>query len=224
MAYIVPADFRSATLAEYTAGANSLALTTTEVPSTGSEALLTATIVRQSQRFDDACNDRFSTVSESDYALNSNGTSRLVLPWRTTRVYNLFTVDAAGVSTLQDSEAYRLSSSLDADGARRIAELDVIEIIDWGPGLVGTRSPWYFDKGQASVLIEADFGWTTTPLDVKRAVALLVYDHYKPISKNIYQADQWVAGDARYSRSDGRFGIPEVDDAVTEYRREGVGI
>lgn len=222
MPYIVPADLRSATLAEYASG---LALTTTDVASTGSEALLTAAIVRLSQKLDDLCNDRFSTVSETSYTLEANGTDTIVLPHRTTRIYNLTTIDPDDIETLEAAGAYRLTSSLDPDGARRVREFDTLSVIPAGPGLSGTRSPWCFDKGR-TVTVAADFGWTTTPGDIRRAVALLVYDHFKPVDKSLRRAERWQTESASYSQAlTEPTGLPEVDDIIKEYRRDsGLGV
>lgn len=213
MAYIAAADFRVATLQEWCQG---LDLTTTEAGNTN----LAGAIARHSQRVDDLTGDRFSTVSETAYVLNGDGTATLELPQRCTRVYRLFTISPSGTQVLEDADTYRLQSSLDADGARRVGEFDSIEVTELGSGLAGTFSPWAFDKAVGSVSLDADFGWSVTPPDIKRAVALMCYAQFKPQADVLQQAQQWSDAGSVYVRGTGGTGIPEADEIISSYRRQ----
>ena len=65
------------------------------------------------------------------------------------------------------------------------------------------------------------FGWTTTPGDIQRLCALLVYDHFNPMRADLRRADRWSTADASItvSRSEPS-GIPEADHILEQYRRE----
>jgi hypothetical protein len=219
MAYLVVADVREATLAEFASG---LALSTAEATDTQ----VTAAIARQSQHFDDLVNDHFETETVT-LELDGDGTSRLLLPKRCTAVSTVKTRDYAGTLTTQASTQYRLHSSLYSTGSKRLGDMDWLDTVPLSGGLslvVGDIYAW--PEGPQTVQVVGSFGWTTTPADVKRAVALLVWDHFKPDDEHIRRASQWGTQQATFVRSDGATGLPEVDKIVDDYKRDitvGIG-
>lgn len=214
MAYIAAADFREATPAEYCSG---LALTTAEA----SDATLGSAIARLSQRFDDLTSDHFESETLT-LELDGDGTTRILLPRRCTALTTVKTRDQAGTLTLQASTAYRLHSSLDSTGSKRIyGSLDWIDLVPLSGGLVSTvDGPYGWPCGPQTVQVVGTFGWTTCPTDVKRAVALMVYDHFKPISDQTRRAEGWVINGISYTRSVTGTGLPEVDAVIDDYRRD----
>lgn len=225
MAYIAPADLRTATLAEYAAG---LALSTTEVSSASTEALLTATIARVSQLFNDFTNDVFESESLT-LELDGDGTSRLMLPKRTTAVTTVKLRDEDGtLGSAQTSTVYRLHSSLYSSGSKRSGEYDWIDIVPLGAGLSnGLEGPYAWPCGPQTVQVVGTYGWTTTPAQVKRAIALMVYDHWKPSRPDIRAAESVSNNNVivRYALPDPEndiwTGISEVDGIIKQYRRDG---
>lgn len=215
MSYLVPDDFRTASIAEY---CEQIDLTIEEADDTR----LAAAIARLSQRVDDATNDHFSSETLT-LDLNGGGSPRLYLPQRCTAVTTLSTRNVQGALTTQASTSFRLHSSLDATGVARLGEYDWIDAIVWGPGLTGVYYAWSFDYGEQTVRVTGTFGWMTTPADIKRAVALLVYDHFKPIRQDLRRANRMATADASYDFAQTEpTGIPEVDGIIAQYRRESV--
>lgn len=211
--YITPTDFRGSSLAEFCSG---LELTDAEAET----SRLTATIARCSQRFDNATNDHFSSETPVTMTLHGDGTPRLELPRRTTALTSVAIVNWVGTSTVQASTVYRLHPSLDAGAeVRTPGASDYIDII---PGQVlsglssGSGSCWPTETN--SVVVIATTGWTTTPADVKRAVALLVYAEYKPQAPVLSVVSSWNNAGTNYQRSPGPFGIPVADDIAAAYQ------
>lgn len=215
MAYLAFADFRTATLTEFCA---QLALTTTEA----SDANLTSAIARFSQRLDDYTNDRFESEALT-LEMDGEGTAKLILPKRCTAVGTVKTRDDADVLTLQAAAVYRLHSSLYSTGSKRLGEFDWIEVVPDGNGLASvTGSAYVWPRGPRTVQVVGTFGWTTTPGDVKRAVALMVYDHFKPRAEDLRRASAWAIAETRYEIARTLpTGIPEADEVIANYRREG---
>lgn len=223
MAYLVAADFRSETLHEAAAG---LALTVDEAE----DAALTSAIARASVRFDDYTGDHFESEAALVLTLRGNDGSALYLPRRCTAVSQVRIQSALGVYTIQASTVYRLVSSLETGGARRRSKwaTDYLEILpnQYLTGTTyGTADGWPCEAN--SVEVTGTFGWTVTPADVKKAVATLVYDHFKPIRKDLAMADRWATEDASFTRSASEpSGIPVVDDIVASFTYDtavGVG-
>ena len=219
MAYPVSADFRTATLAEYCQG---LALTTAEA----SDAILTATIARMVARVESLCDDEFVSTAGRTYDLRGSGTSQLALPARCTAVTTVKTRDYLGNLTTQAATAYRLVSSLDAAGATRITgwAYDYLELPPFQhlTGVVLDSGYWW-PLGAETVQVVGTFGWTVTPADIKRAVALLTYDAVKAQAANLRRATQLQTADAVYTYTPTDplrpTGIDEADDIIRDYNR-----
>lgn len=222
MAYITPADMRSATLAEHAAG---LALSTTDVSNAGGEALLLATIAGVSQRIDDLTNDHFESLSAT-YELRGDGTSKLTLPQRCTAVSIVQLRDATGALFTQPSSVYRLESSLNAAGSDRTFNdaTDFISIVPFQYLTVvdSSADPTRWPEGANQVHVEGTFGWTVTPRDIKRLAALLVFDTWKPLDGRLRRA-RTITGDGGsydYDTASGPTGITEADQIIANFLRQ----
>jgi hypothetical protein len=217
MAYLVFGDVRPDSAAEF---ASQLTLSESDV---GDDAAITSAIARMSQRIDDVTNDHFESETVT-LELDGDGTDRLMLPKRCTAVTTIKTRDSAAVLTTQAATVYRLHSSLYSTGSKRLEQggLDWVDIVPLSAGLsLSLEGPWAWPCGPQTVQVVGTFGWTTTPGDIKRLTALLVYDHFKPIRSDLRRTDQFTTpGGERVLMADtDPFGIPEADDIVASYRR-----
>lgn len=213
MPLLVPADFRAASLAASCVG---IPLETSDV----SNALLEDVIESQTEWLEATVGDRFNSFSDVIY-LDGDGTSFLDLPFRTTAIYNLWTVDAEGTEVIESADAYRLHSSLDASGERRVGSYDFIEVTELSSGLTGTLDPFRFDFGTGTVKVEGQFGWDDAPQIVRRAVAQLVYNHVKPIRSDLRNASQYATADITVQFSDTTpTGLVAVDAVIAAYTRD----
>jgi len=218
MAYPVSADFRTTTQAEYCRG---LTLTTDEA----SDAALTATIARVVDRVEALCDDTFVSASAT-YDLRGSGTSQLALPARCTAVTTVSTRSYLGALTVQAATTYRLVSSLDTAGANRIPGIpwDYLEIPPYQhfTGVVLDTGYWW-PVGPETIQVVGTFGWTVTPPDIKRAIALLVYDQIKPLAPILRRVSTYNTVDATYEYSgvnaSGPTGIPDADAIIEDFNR-----
>lgn len=214
--YLAYSDLRPDSLAEFASG---LELSEQVV---GDDALITSAITRMSQRFDDLTNDHFETQTATTLTLTSNGTRILDLPRRCTAVTTVSVTDYAGTTTAQTAGVFRLHSSLNAAGSAWTSPgaLDWLELLP-SQFLVGAS----FGYGYAwptesnSVTVLGTFGWTVTPTDVKRAVALMVYAEFAPQADVLGHVTQWLDAGTIYQRSVGPTGLPAVDELVERYKR-----
>jgi hypothetical protein len=217
MSYLSAADFRTATLAEYCKG---LAISAADA----SDADLSSTIARMSRRVDDATNDRFESFSAT-YELDGGGRPRLVLPQRCTAVATVKTRDNLGNLTTQPTTVWRLVSSLTETATRPISSVDYLAVIP-GNQLSGLNSwDWTYcwPQGPQTVQVVGSFGWTTTPTDIKRATALLVWDHVKALDPARRSATTWATIDTNYVTTEGGPSwLREANDILGSYRRPPV--
>jgi hypothetical protein len=216
VAYLTAAAFRAGSLAWYTAG---LVLSDSEAPT----ADITSAITNFSAQFDDWTNDHYESETLT-LELDGDGTGRLVLPKRCTSVTTLKTRDPNGTLTTQSATAYRLVSSLESTGTRRrsTSAMDYVDVVSMGPGLASvTEGSYVFPCGSQTVQVAGAFGWLTTPERAKRAVAMLVYDHFKRRGDSLYRAQRWQTEGAAYDASlTTPSGLPEVDEIVADLRRD----
>jgi hypothetical protein len=223
MSYLTASQFRSGSQAEFT---HDLLLSATDVED---DDLITGAISRLSARFDDWTEDHFETSEAQTRALKGSGGRRLYLPHRYTAISQVRIADEDGTWTVQtDPGVYRLHSSLDASGAGTVGDLDYLELLANGEGLSGYPSgfgAWAWPTQANSVEVTGTIGWTVTPGDVKRAVAVLVYDHFKPVRKDLRRAETVANANetVRYITTQPELGIfsgiPEVDEIVARLRR-----
>lgn len=216
MAYLTPADFRAgAGLHEVCTG---LSLTATEAPDAG----LTSAIARLSQRVDDYTGDHFESQTAVIEKLDvSFASDILFLPRRCTAVTTVQTQDELAVLTAQTSFRFRSSLNAAGDGLRDPATMtDYLQIIPGGPGLTGVDWGWVWPMGPQTVWVTGTYGWTTCPSDIKRALALLVFNHFKPIRADLRLAETVSVADSTI-RFGATFpsGIVEADDILYDYKR-----
>jgi len=222
---LVPADFRpDGNVAEPVIG-----FTLTQAQANDPD--LTASIARLTRRLEDLTGDRFvqsvGEVVELDVMVDSDS---LYLPYRTTAVSTVKTRDAQGVLTTQSASAYRLNTSLDSTGSRRLGTWDSLDLVPYGSGLAATYSSWYWPRGTQTVQVTGTFGWTVAPPDIVRALAQLCWDHYMTKRGDLGRASSvnmagetltfFRAGENPYNARVASVGIPEVDQVVAEYARD----
>jgi hypothetical protein len=222
MAYLAPGAFRTDSLDEACKG---LAL---DEPG---DAALTAAIARLSQRIDDWTYDHFETETAATVNLSGGGGSRLYLPKRCRAVTTVKLRDVSGtLGAAVTSTAYRLRSSLTSTGDARVdgSNLDWIEIVPYGVGIGMSSwgsSPWGWPRDANAIEVVGDFGWLVTPGDIQRALAMLVWDHFKGQRPSLYatesvQTDTFVERFPRPDSSTGVFsGMALVDGIIANYRR-----
>jgi hypothetical protein len=218
MTYLAPADFRTGTLNEVCTG---LSLTTTEA----SDASLTSGIARLSQRIDNYTFDHFESVTDILKLDVDYPTDTLNLPRRTTSVSNVQTQDMVAGLTTQSGSSYRFRSSLNAAGddyRESVSSIDNLRIVPLGTGLIGSYyGAWIWPLGPQTVWVSGNFGWITTPYEIKQALALMVFYHFKPIRQDLRLAETVSVADStiRFGQTSPS-GIPEVDDILVQYRRD----
>lgn len=217
MSLVSPDDFRVTSLANYCVG---ISLTDNEADDT----VLGEAIAEASQYVDEYCSDIFGGVTET-LTLDGSGEARLWLPRRCTAISALVTLDQFGNPTTQASEAYRLHSSLVDAGSKRLARdaRDWVELVYLGTG-ISTQlwfNPWKFYPESQSIRITGDWGWTTPPLAIKTAIALLAYDQVKASGSVTVRHQRMQAGAELYDNSvSSPTGIPKVDTILAEYDYE----
>jgi hypothetical protein len=216
MAYLTATQFRTATLAEFCHG---LALDTTEAPS----GELADAITRLSARLDDWTNDHYESETLT-LGITGTGGTNLLLPKRCTAVTQVHIRNHLGVLTTQDASRYRLHSSLEG-GTRRISTDDWLELVGGTGGLTGLpygqTERYLWPTGILSVDVAGSFGWTAVPGDIKRALALLVWDHFKSFRSDLRRASRYQTAELAVDVSVGTpSGMPEVDAIVADYRRD----
>jgi hypothetical protein len=213
MTYIAAADFRTPTLAEYCLD---IPLTTQDADDTR----LGSVIAREQARLEELTNDLY-TPQTLTFDMNGWGRPSLPLFQRCTAVTTVKTRDLNGTLTTQDSSVYRLVSSLDAAGAVRVRQYDRLAIV---PGKYIAQVPYWSPQyvwpwGDATVQVVGTFGWTVTPPEIKRALALMVWQHTKPLATVLRQATQFTTADAIYTLA---ALPPEAQDIIIRYTRPEV--
>jgi hypothetical protein len=214
--YVLFSDLRPGSAAEFASGL--------ELPDSvvGDDALITSAIARMSQRFDDLTNDHFSTQTSTTLTLQGYGGTILYLPRRCTAVTTVSVTNYAGTTTAQAATVYRLHSSLNSAGSawNTPGDLDWLELLPYqylSGASFGLGYAWPDESNSVTVL--GTFGWTVTPTDVKRAVALMVYAEFQPQADVLGHVTQWSDSGTIYQRSVGPTGLPAVDELVERYKR-----
>ena len=166
MAYIAAADFRERTVAPWCAG---LILGETD----GLDAYIDLLITQVVTRVELDLGDDFEPAGgDPDETLNVNGSgrARLYTPRRVRALTTVKTRADDGTLTLQATSVWRLQKSLNTAGTAMLdaARLDYLELFS---------SVW--PEGTQTVELVGKFGWAAVPTDIKRLVALKVYDLIK---------------------------------------------
>jgi hypothetical protein len=218
MAYLTATQFRDGTLAESCHG---LALSLTEAPTME----LADAITRLSVRLDDWTNDHFESEMLT-LGLDGRGGGNLLLPKRCTAVTQVDIRNSSGALTTQDVARYRLHSSLEG-GTRRKDDAtdDWLELVPGSGGLTGLPAGWtdvyLWPLGLLTVDVTGAFGWTAVPGDIKRALALLVWDHFKALRQDLRRTSRYSTAEMTVDPADASpSGILEVDAIIAAYRRE----
>jgi hypothetical protein len=189
MAYVVPADFRERTRKPWAAG---LILSEGDA----SDADLTTVIGLATSRVEAELDDDFEPPSpDNDETIYVDGTigSRLYIPRRVRSLTTVSTRSLSGTITAITSTSYRLRSSLNAAGTAMVGKRDWLDS--------GGGRTWYSEGG---IQLIGKFGWAVVPDDIKRLVALIVYDTVKATSDPITRLTQKSTVDAVFTYGESR--------------------
>jgi hypothetical protein len=204
MAYIAAADFRERTVKPYCAN---LILGETD----GIDAYVDLIITQVATQVELDLGDDFDPPSpdtDEVISVDGSGWSRLYLP---RRVRSLTTVEtrALEVFTVQTSTKWRLRKSLNTAGTAMIEG----RVSDWIDAVSLSTSVW--PSGADTVRLTGKFGWAVVPDDIKRLVALKVYDLIKgnadPLSRIVQR--QTLDATVTYGPSS------EITDIMSRYQR-----
>lgn len=215
--YLLPPNFRPETPA---AACRNLTLVEELAPTDE----LAEEIEAASRRVDDICDDRFSPLTGQTVVVDvADSWSRLDLPYRFTAITSVSTRDDLGALTLQLATAYRWHRSLNATGTAVLqdGDRDYIDILLGSDGLVVSSllDPWSWPVGTQAVQIVGDYGWTVTPFDIKRVVAMLCWDHFQRENGEIRRAKRWAVDGLTVERDvDSLTGLPEADKLLRRFR------
>ncbi len=204
MAYVVAADFRERTVKPYCAH---LILGEAD----GTDAYIDLIIAQVTTQVEIDLADDFEPPnpdSDEVISVDGSGWGRLYLP---RRVRSLTTVEtrALEVYTVQASTTWRLRKSLNAAGTAMVEG----RVSDWLDAVSLSTSAWSW--GADTVRLTGKFGWAVVPDDIKRLVALKVYDQIKgnadPLSRIVQR--QTLDATITYGQS------TEVTDIMARYQR-----
>lgn len=158
------------------------------------DARVTTAIAAAKALIDRECKDVFETVEDATIELS--GTGSVLLPTVGYRLQTVTTVTATSPDDLAETVTdYRVFS--------------------WG---IERTDGVIFPELYTVTLAGVTYGWTSTPNDIKRAVALLVYDELSGRNVSQHKAIRWQTGDAIYEIDPAsKTGIPEVDRILQRY-------
>ena len=211
MAYIAAADFRERTVKPY---CSNLILGEAD----GLDAYIDLVITQVTTQVELELSDDFEPAGgDPDETLDVDGTgrTRLYVPRRVRSLTTVKTRDALGALTTQASTLWRLRKSLNAAGTAMLdgQRLDWLDVID-GKALVTVGSIW--PEGTQTVQLVGKFGWAAVPDDIKRLVALKVYDQIKSSTDPLSRIIQRQTLDATIT-----YGPPEeITNIEKRYRRQ----
>jgi hypothetical protein len=206
--YILPADLREVTVKSYAAGL----ILGPEV----TDAYLTTVIAAVAARVELDLADDFDPPSPDNdeiITITGNGLTTTYLPRRTRSLTTVKTTDLLGTQTTQASGSYRLLSSLNATGTAMVDQrkLDALQLLSGS-----TLYCWPSEPG--SIELTGKFGWAAVPEDIKRLVALLVYDQVKATADPLHTIVTKNTIDAQFTYGPSA----EVTDIMDRYRRLAV--
>ena len=219
MAILIPADFAVATKKPWCEG---LTLGE-EAGDSGASGYLVSVITQIQERLENELNDTFEPPNpDNDITIdvNGSGTQRLFVPRRVRSITTVKTRDSLGNLVAEASTLWRLTQS--ATGADFTgSEYDYLDVIPGQFLSTGSCWPW----GTQTVQIVGKFGWASTPTDIKRLTALLVYDYLKPTDGKLRKTERLQTDTQTFSfivPEPGATGIRGADDIIRRYRRQGV--
>jgi hypothetical protein len=203
MTYIAAADFRERTVKAWCRG-----LTLDE--SDGLDAYIDIVIAEEAGQIELELEDDFDPPNpDNDETIYVDGTigSRLYIPRRVRALTTVKTRDLVGTLTTVASTSYLLNSSLNSTGTAMRENRKR----DWLDSLSGTT--WNYAGG---VQLVGKFGWAAVPADIKRLVALRVYDVVKGTSDPLSTVVQRLTVDQTLTIGDSR----EMSRIVALYDRK----
>jgi hypothetical protein len=203
MAYVAAVDFREETRKPWT---KSLVLTQADCGDTELDALIAQVAGLIELELDD---DFDPPDQDPDQTIIVDGTvgSRLYVPRRVRTLTSVGTRSLAGTVTPVAATAYRLHSSLTNAGT---VMTDGYRKRDWLDSLSSTT--WAYD----GIQLVGKFGWAMPPGDIKRLVALRVYDIVKPTGDPLSTVAQRVTSDGSLILGESR----EMARIVAAYNRK----
>jgi len=200
--YIAAADFRERTVASYCAG---LILGETD----GLDAYIDLIVAQVTTQVELDLGDDFEPAGgdpDETVECNGSGRARMYTPRRVRALTTVKTRADDGTLTVVATTDYRLHSSLVSGTAMRDgSKLDYLEhLVNVWP------------LGEQTVQLVGKFGWSAVPTDIKRLVALKVYDLVKAKAGPLSTIVQRTTADAilTYGPS------TEVAEIENRYRRE----
>ena len=202
MAYIAAADFRERTVAPYCAG---LILGETD----GLDSYLDLIITRVVTQVELDLGDDFEPAGgdpDETVECDGSGRARMYTPRRVRALTTVKTRAVDGTLTTQASTVWRLHKSLDTAGTAMLdqSRLDYLEHLS---------DVW--PLGTQTVQLVGKFGWAAVPTDIKRLVALKVYDIIKGNADPLSRIIQRQTLDATIT-----YGAPtEITELENRYRR-----
>lgn len=211
MAYIVAADLRERTRASFAAD---IALTEND----GTDAYIDLIIAQMSAQVELDLGDDFEPPSpDNDETLlvDGYGRERLNIQRRVRSLTTVETLNAANQFISQAPTTWSLRKSLNAAGTAMKIGPDGKglrrDFLDALPGLTTTCWPY----GAETVRLTGKFGWAAVPSDIKRLVALKVYDAVKARSDPLTSITQRTTVDSVVIYGESR----EMLDISARYRR-----
>ncbi|MGH2373047.1 MAG: hypothetical protein ACRDIC_06155 [bacterium] len=183
MSYAIAADFRERTLKSWTAN---LLLTEAD----GTDDLINLFIAQVAGQLELELDDDFDPPTpDNDETIFISGTigSRLYVHRRVRSLTTVSTRSLSGTITALTATSYRLQSSLNAAG---MAMIDGRKR-DWIDSL--SVNTWLSDGG---IQLVGKFGWAQVPNDIKRLVALRVYEMIKVTGDPLSTITQQTTVDA----------------------------
>jgi hypothetical protein len=213
MAYIAAADFTIKGRKSWTRG-----LTFTEAE--GDATAVDAVIADVESWVNDKLQDDFEPAGgdpDTTIDIDGSGLPRMYLPKRTRSLTTVSTRAADGTLTAQASTLWRLHSSIEAGVL--VGKFDYLEVIE-GKTLQTVGNFW--PVGTQTVRLVGKFGWAAPPNDIKRLVALLVYDRLKPADGKLRKTQRLQTDQATYTFIDPEVdetGIREADEILARYDR-----
>jgi len=204
MSYVAAADFRERTVKPYCAN---LMLGESD----GLDAYIDLIIAQVTTQVElDLADDFDPPNPDTDEVISVDGSgwSRLYLP---RRVRSLTTVEtrALEVFTVQASTTWRLRKSLNTAGTAMVEG----RVSDWLDAVSLSTSVW--PPGADTVRLTGKFGWAVVPDDIKRLVALRVYDQIKGQADPLSRIVQRTTADAILTYGPSQ----EVTDIMERYQR-----
>lgn len=187
--YLLAADFREQTQKPWCKG---LLLTEGDC----SNAELDLLIAQVAGQWELELDDDFDPPSpDNDETINVEGTlgPRLHIPRRVRSLTMASTRSLSGMLTAVSSASYRLRSSLNSTGTAMVGTWDWLDSASY--------NTWAADGG---VQLVGKFGWAAVPNDIKRLVALRVYDVMKATADPLSTVTQRITSDGQITMADSR--------------------